>query len=446
TPYPLDGPDPHVPSREYTVPCTPRPTTPEPTVVPPTWPGPAFQGVTHTSELRPQELAPPFSPGCPGSTQPESAPSRLELRPPRLGLPRDPTWLRPGSAHPAPCSPLGAAPAARGSSHSAQLPRREPLAGSSPEASAPAGRSRRSAPAPAPCPGPSQRAMEGDAAAAAAARYQPASPPRDACVYNSCYWALPPRLPARPPRRRPRPRPLPARPAWLALGPGSGAARLGSRAERGQVHRGAKFARRGGVGGAFRLGARPLGLALVGPGGELEAEVPRSEPAEGSSAKPGPNQGHQELYICLPLHIPIWKQQARPGDGPVIWDYHVVLLHVSSGGQSFIYDLDTVLPFPCPFDTYVEDAFKSDEDIHPQFRRKFRVIRADSYLKNFASDRSHMKDSSGNWREPPPSYPCIETGDSKMNLNDFISMDPEVGWGAVYSLSEFVHRFGSLNY
>uniref|UniRef100_F7BBK6 Protein N-terminal glutamine amidohydrolase n=2 Tax=Equus TaxID=9789 RepID=F7BBK6_HORSE len=144
--------------------------------------------------------------------------------------------------------------------------------------------------------------------------------------------------------------------------------------------------------------------------------------------------------------IPIWKQQARPGDGPVIWDYHVVLLHVSSGGQSFIYDLDTVLPFPCPFDIYVEDAFKSDEDIHPQFRRKFRVIRADSYLKNFASDRSHMKDSSGNWREPPPSYPCIETGDSKMNLNDFISMDPEVGWGAVYSLSEFVHRFGSQNY
>lgn len=38
------------------------------------------------------------------------------------------------------------------------------------------------------------------------------------------------------------------------------------------------------------------------------------------------------------------------------------------------------------------------------------MIRADSYLKNFASDRSHMKDSSGNWREPPPSYPCIETG------------------------------------
>ncbi|XP_047582472.1 protein N-terminal glutamine amidohydrolase isoform X1 [Lutra lutra] len=172
--------------------------------------------------------------------------------------------------------------------------------------------------------------MEGDVPAAAAARYQPASPPRDACVYNSCYceeniWKL--------------------------------------------------------------------------------CEYIK-------------NHDQYPLEECYAVFIsnerkmiPIWKQQARPGDGPVIWDYHVVLLHVSSGGQSFIYDLDTVLPFPCPFDTYVEDAFKSDEDIHPQFRRKFRVIRADSYLKNFASDRSHMKDSSGNWREPPPSYPCIETGD-----------------------------------
>uniref|UniRef100_A0A8C5YJQ4 WDYHV motif-containing protein 1 n=1 Tax=Marmota marmota marmota TaxID=9994 RepID=A0A8C5YJQ4_MARMA len=54
-----------------------------------------------------------------------------------------------------------------------------------------------------------------------------------------------------------------------------------------------------------------------------------------------------------------------------------------------------------------------------------------------------MKDPSGNWRDPPSPYPCIETGDSKMNLNDFISIDPEVGWGAVYRLSKFVPRFNS---
>ncbi|XP_010620629.1 LOW QUALITY PROTEIN: uncharacterized protein LOC104861014 [Fukomys damarensis] len=145
--------------------------------------------------------------------------------------------------------------------------------------------------------------------------------------------------------------------------------------------------------------------------------------------------------------IPAWKQPARPGNGLVIWDYRVVLLHLSSGGQSVVSDLDTVLPFPCPFDAYVEDAFKSDEDTHPQFRRKVRVICSDCYLKTFASDQSHMKDSGGNWREPPPPYPCVETtGDCKTYLGDCIGMDPEVGWGAVYTLPEFAHRLSSTSY
>ncbi|XP_043363321.1 protein N-terminal glutamine amidohydrolase isoform X3 [Dermochelys coriacea] len=158
--------------------------------------------------------------------------------------------------------------------------------------------------------------------------------------------------------------------------------------------------------------------------------------------------------------IPLWKQRSGCGDEPVVWgeyqgtltegmcelfienslpacdqkgdrpafsrsetktkrtlrsrsskDYHVILLHVSSGDQNFIYDLDTVLPFPCPFDTYTEEAFKSDDIILPGFRRKIRLIRADLYLKTFASDRSHMKDANGHWQKPPPSYPCIETAE-----------------------------------
>ncbi|XP_066846820.1 protein N-terminal glutamine amidohydrolase isoform X2 [Anser cygnoides] len=125
-------------------------------------------------------------------------------------------------------------------------------------------------------------------------------------------------------------------------------------------------------------------------------------------------------------------------------DYHVILLHVSSGEQNFIYDLDTVLPFPCPFDVYSREAFRLDDSLHPEFHRKIRMIRADLYLKTFASDRSHMKDANGEWQKPPPSYPCIETADSKMNLDDFISMNPKVGWGSVLPLSDFVRRFGRL--
>ncbi|XP_067323408.1 protein N-terminal glutamine amidohydrolase [Anolis sagrei] len=144
--------------------------------------------------------------------------------------------------------------------------------------------------------------------------------------------------------------------------------------------------------------------------------------------------------------VPLWKQQAGCGGEPVIWDYHVILLHVASGDQNFIYDLDTVLPFPCPFDTYIEEAFKSDSIINPGYRRKVRLIRADVYLKTFASDRSHMKDASGNWLKPPPLYPCIETADFKMNLDSFISMNPDVGWGSVFSLPDFVQAFGRTDF
>ncbi|XP_016152353.1 PREDICTED: protein N-terminal glutamine amidohydrolase isoform X1 [Ficedula albicollis] len=141
-----------------------------------------------------------------------------------------------------------------------------------------------------------------------------------------------------------------------------------------------------------------------------------------------------------------WQLNTRHSNSQTVLlqqDYHVILLHVSGGEQNFIYDLDTVLPFPCPFDVYSVEAFRLDDSIRPEFHRKIRMIRADLYLKTFASDRSHMKDADGKWQKPPPPYPCIETADSKMNLDDFISMNPEVGWGSVFSLSDFVHRFGS---
>lgn len=161
------------------------------------------------------------------------------------------------------------------------------------------------------------------------------------------------------------------------------------------------------------------------------------------------NQRHcplEEVYAVFISNerkkIPIWKQKSSRGDEPVIWDYHVILLHASKQGPSFIYDLDTILPFPCSLDVYSMEAFQSDKHLKPAYWRKLRVIPGDTYLKEFASDRSHMKDSDGNWRMPPPAYPCLETPESKMNLDDFICMDPRVGYGEVYSLSDFVKHFG----
>uniref|UniRef100_A0A671UKE9 WDYHV motif-containing protein 1 n=2 Tax=Sparus aurata TaxID=8175 RepID=A0A671UKE9_SPAAU len=52
-----------------------------------------------------------------------------------------------------------------------------------------------------------------------------------------------------------------------------------------------------------------------------------------------------------------------------------------------------------------------------------------------------MKNPDGSWRMPPPPYPPIHTTESQMNLDDFISMNPAVGWGRVFSLDHFLQRY-----
>lgn len=157
---------------------------------------------------------------------------------------------------------------------------------------------------------------------------------------------------------------------------------------------------------------------------------------------PSPLEGFYAVFLSNENKmIPIWKQQSGKNNDPVIWDYHVILLQDGGDGKRFIYDLDTLLPFPCPCDTYIKEALRSDHNIHKDFRRKLRVIQADEFLRTFASDRSHMKDANNEWRKPPPPYPCIKTPESSMNLDDFISMDPRVGCGTVYTLEAFTERF-----
>ncbi|XP_063755543.1 protein N-terminal glutamine amidohydrolase isoform X2 [Eleginops maclovinus] len=121
-------------------------------------------------------------------------------------------------------------------------------------------------------------------------------------------------------------------------------------------------------------------------------------------------------------------------------DYHVVLLQTGCRSSSVVYDLDSELPFPCSLQLYAAEALRSDCGIIPAYHRKLRVVPAQSFLSNFASDRSHMKDSDGSWKMPPPPYPPIHTTENQMNLDDFISMRPAVGWGRVLSLDEFLQR------
>ncbi|XP_028296686.1 protein N-terminal glutamine amidohydrolase-like [Gouania willdenowi] len=139
--------------------------------------------------------------------------------------------------------------------------------------------------------------------------------------------------------------------------------------------------------------------------------------------------------------VPLWEQKSGQGEEPVIWDYHVVLLQTVPQSGYLIYDLDSELPFPCHANIYIHKALRSDQNLKPQYHRKLRVIPANDFLSRFSSDRSHMKNSDGTWKMPPPPYPPISTAECQTNLEDFISVSPFVGWGVVYSLQSFTHRY-----
>uniref|UniRef100_A0A3Q2R378 Protein N-terminal glutamine amidohydrolase n=1 Tax=Fundulus heteroclitus TaxID=8078 RepID=A0A3Q2R378_FUNHE len=147
------------------------------------------------------------------------------------------------------------------------------------------------------------------------------------------------------------------------------------------------------------------------------------------------------MMFSVLLQIPLWKQKSGHGNEPVLWDYHVILLQVRPQSESLVYDLDSELSFPCSLRLYGAMAFRSDRHIRPEYHRKLRVIPAESFMLNFASDRSHMRNPDGTWKMPPPPYPALQTAECQMNLDDFISMNPAVGWGTVYSLDQFLHTY-----
>ena len=155
----------------------------------------------------------------------------------------------------------------------------------------------------------------------------------------------------------------------------------------------------------------------------------------------------------------LWKQKAGNPEWPwpdlAIWDYHVIVIKSPSPtapstegkSQVLVYDLDTILPFPVPFNQYVKEAFKPGLTLRigPSImipERMFRVIPADDFLEEFASDRSHMRKEDGSWLAIPPPYPPIRSQKSSNNIQEFISMKQDSSApGRVLSELDFLNSF-----
>ncbi|CAF0810619.1 unnamed protein product [Brachionus calyciflorus] len=143
-------------------------------------------------------------------------------------------------------------------------------------------------------------------------------------------------------------------------------------------------------------------------------------------------QDRDDLYAVFISNknrsVPIWCQKAsEKRSRPVVWDYHVIAIHKDmSLLKSNVYDFDTILNFPEPFESYAKNSFPYMPHLPKEFDRLYRVIPAKYYISNFASDRSHMiNKQTGEYQAEPPIYECIKSLHSSNNIQEFIEMDLE---------------------
>lgn len=88
--------------------------------------------------------------------------------------------------------------------------------------------------------------------------------------------------------------------------------------------------------------------------------------------------------------VAVFSQNGGSLKQPLIWDYHVVLLHRQPSGY-VIYDFDSLADFPCAAKTYLDLSFPQLRSEAAEYRPLFRFIAAPEYLLRFSSDRSHMQ-------------------------------------------------------
>ena len=151
-----------------------------------------------------------------------------------------------------------------------------------------------------------------------------------------------------------------------------------------------------------------------------------------------PNFDHADASVVVISNpgrgVLCWGQRAAAEEGmPVLWDYHVVLLHRESTWM--IYDFDSTAQFPISAEDYLEHTFPQSEEVSGAFSPLFRIIAGKEYVENFVSDRSHRRDSDGDWSAPPPEWPTIG-GNRTNTFPQFITTDK----GDVVSLGNFHER------
>jgi protein N-terminal glutamine amidohydrolase len=135
----------------------------------------------------------------------------------------------------------------------------------------------------------------------------------------------------------------------------------------------------------------------------------------------------------------MWHQKARNHpNAPIFWDYHVFVV---AEDPWEVWDLDSTLGCPVSALKYFIHSFR--KGLPPAVSPIFRFVSPNDLATHFRSDRSHMKDETGDYTRPPPPWPEVSAKGLGSNLMRFVDMkDPFIG--RVMSLSEVLLRVSPL--
>jgi hypothetical protein len=138
--------------------------------------------------------------------------------------------------------------------------------------------------------------------------------------------------------------------------------------------------------------------------------------------------GDHALFITnARRQVAVFEQRLAPPGEPVVWDYHVIA--IDRAAQTVV-DPDCRLEAPCDVQRYLAATFPPLPPQLELYSPRFRLVPAAELVATFASDRRHMRDEVGAYREPPPPWPPIGEGHT---LARYLDLDDPIA-GQVLTL------------
>ena len=112
--------------------------------------------------------------------------------------------------------------------------------------------------------------------------------------------------------------------------------------------------------------------------------------------------------------VPMLQQRAGPSGRLIAWDYHAVVADAAGRG----WDQDSRPHLPTSGPEWLKASFALAHRLPSAYAPRLRIVSAEAYRRDFASDRSHMRDRRLRWRHPPPPWAAIGSG---MSLARFLN-------------------------